>query len=136
MQHSHSRHQKTNSNLLRINFKTQTEVQQLTATRRSYVHKPIVKFSGASPKCLLFANFSKYLWFKTKQFTGLLEFVKLYKQNSLKKLFLLHYLPKLYIGFKLKQRLKPIQNNSQFSLILKIFTCKPRTSGQVGLQCT
>ena len=28
------------------------------------------------------------------------EFLKLYKQNPLETFFLLHYLPKLYIGFK------------------------------------
>ena len=33
------------------------------------------------------ANFSTYWWFQTKQFTRLLEFTKLYKQNPLVNLF-------------------------------------------------
>ena len=44
-------------------------------TRGSHVHKPIVKFLGASWK-FIFANFSKYWWIQTKQFTMLLEFIK------------------------------------------------------------
>ena len=40
--------------------------------RRSYVYKPMVKFSGGGggiPKKFFFANFLKYWWFQTNQFT-------------------------------------------------------------------
>ena len=42
---------------------------------------------------------SKYWWFHTKWLTGLLEFIKRYKQNPLENFFYFHYLAKLYIGF-------------------------------------
>ena len=65
--------------------------------RGSYVHKLMVGFSAASQ--FVFAYFSKYWWFHTKQFTGLSEFRKLYKQNPLEKLFIFTIIPKLYFGF-------------------------------------
>ena len=46
------------------------------------------------------ANLSEYWWFQAKQFTRLLEFIKLYKQNSLGEFFFSHYLPKIYFGFR------------------------------------
>ena len=48
-------------------------------SRGSYVHKPMVTFSGASRKCKFDSIFSKYWWFQTKRFTRLLE----HKQNAL-----------------------------------------------------
>ena len=84
-------------------FKRQIEVQQLTTTRGRYmymyVHKPNVKYMGASWKKKK-KNPSKYRWFQTKQFTRLLEFTKLYKENPLEKENNVHYLSKLCIGFK------------------------------------
>ena len=38
-------------------------------------------FSEPSPRSLFSANFSKYLWFRTKQFTRLLEFIKPMRQG-------------------------------------------------------
>ena len=79
---SEFRHQKTTSNLLRINLKC-----KLLTTRGSYVHKHKVKFWGPSHTCFFVfvfvcvcANSSKYRWFQTKQFTKVLEFIKLCKQ--------------------------------------------------------
>ena len=57
-------------------------------TRGSFVHKPMVKFSGASRKCTFCAIFSKYRWFQTKWFTRLVEFIKLCKQNPLENFFI------------------------------------------------
>ena len=71
------------------------------ATRGSYVHNSMVTFWGAFWKCKFYAVFSKYWWFQTKLFTGLLELIQLYKQSPLEKILIVdHYLPKLYIGFK------------------------------------
>ena len=49
---------------------------------------------------LYFSIFSKFGWFKTKQFTGLLEFIKLYKQNPLEKFFIFTIYQKYTIRFK------------------------------------
>ena len=68
-------------------FKQQIKVLQNMATKGSYVHNSMVRFSGASRKCYFYAIFSKYWWFQTKWFIGLLELVQLYKQNSLEKIF-------------------------------------------------
>ena len=46
------------------------------ATRGSYVHKPMVKLFGG-----VLWNFLQILIFQTKQFTGLLELMQLYKQT-------------------------------------------------------
>ena len=104
MQHSHPRHYKATTNVLNIKER-QIEGQQ-------WVHtwKPMVKFLGASQK--FFANFSKYWSFPTKQFTRLLEFIKLYKQNPLDIFFLSFslkekLLPKLYFGFIIQSRDMP-----------------------------
>ena len=50
----------------------------------------MVKFSGASRKYQIFKNFAKYWWVQTKQFTSLLEFIKLCTQNPLDKLFTIY----------------------------------------------
>ena len=81
MQHSHSRHQKTTSNFLRIHFKSKLGFGNGSPLEGAmYIN---LWFGGSSRKCHLFAIFSKYWWFQTKRFTRLLEFIKLYKQNSL-----------------------------------------------------
>ena len=56
------------------------------ATKGSYVHNSMVTISGASRKFLFYAVSSKFSWFQTKRFTGLLELIKLYKQNSLEEI--------------------------------------------------
>ena len=54
------------------------------ATRGSYG-----RIFGGIPKMLfLDAFFSENWWFQTKRFTGLLELIKLYKQNPLDKFFI------------------------------------------------
>ena len=63
----------------------------------NFLHKPKVKFSGGHPQnvyyyFLFYTIVSKY-WFQTKPFAGLLEFIKLYKQNPLES-FYFHCLPK------------------------------------------
>ena len=69
------------------------------ATRGSYVHNSTVKFSGASWTCEFYAIFSKYGWFLTKRFKGLLELIQLYKQISLEKIFIFTIYQNYYIGF-------------------------------------
>ena len=82
VQHSHSRHQETTSNLLKITLKgMQIDDQQWTITRGSFVHKPMVKFSRYVPQtfcCCCCCKYLKLLMVSTKQFTRLLEFIKLY----------------------------------------------------------
>ena len=57
-------------------------------TRGSYVHIRMVKFLGASSDVSCFYNFLKILIVSDmKQFTGILEFIKLYKQNPLENFF-------------------------------------------------
>ena len=56
MQHSHSRHKKITSNLLRIHLKGKLRY----TTRGSYVHKPMVQFWGASWFFLLSQNIDGY----------------------------------------------------------------------------
>ena len=51
VQHSHFRHQKTTSNLLRVDLKCKLSFKHWMASRGSHVHKPMVKISGASQKC-------------------------------------------------------------------------------------
>ena len=82
VQHSHSRHQETTSNLLRIHLQG-----KLMFGNSSPLEGAMYIFGGI-PKMLVFAIFSKYWWFQTKQFTRLLEFIKLYKQNPLEKIFI------------------------------------------------
>ena len=57
-------------------------------TRGSYVHKPVLNFSGASWKCV-FMQFSQNIdGFRQEQFSRLLKLIKLYKQNPLEIFFL------------------------------------------------
>ena len=82
-------------------FKKQIKFHQCTATRGSYVHKPIVNFffwgGGGILKCYFYAIFSKYWWFQTKQFTRLLEFIKLYETKPIRELFLFSLFTKTLI---------------------------------------
>ena len=59
------------------------------ATRGSYmyVHNSMVKVLGY-PKKVRTAVFSNFWWFQTKLFTGLLQLIKLYKQNPLEEIFI------------------------------------------------
>ena len=72
-------------------------------TKGSYVHNTMVKFLGASQKCIFnfFANFSKCWWFQTKQLTKFFWIHKtLVKQNPLHFFFFtIYYWPSL--DFKL-----------------------------------
>ena len=77
VQHSHSRHQKITSNLLRFRITLKGRERDwgspmngsLEGATCTCIHKHMTKFLGASWKCLSFANFSKYWWFQTKQLT-------------------------------------------------------------------
>ena len=52
-----------------------------------HVHKPMVKLWGGIPPFFFFCNISKYWLFQTKQFTRLLEFIKLYNKTQINLLF-------------------------------------------------
>ena len=93
VQYSHSRQQKTTSNFLRITLKGRLGSQQWMITSGSYmyVHKPMVKFSGASLK-KSFANISKHWWFHTK-LTRLLEVIK---RNWLEKILIFFIIYQIY----------------------------------------
>ena len=86
MQHSYAKHQKTTSNLLGITFKGRLRVSNDMTTKGSYANKTYMCgkiLGGGGAKFLFFvvANISKYWWFQPKNFTGLLGFIKLYKQK-------------------------------------------------------
>ena len=88
MQHSHSRHQKTTSNFLRITIE-----KAGWGSAMNNVHKPMVKLSGAPNE--LFLQILQNIWlFQTEQFTRLLE------TKPIRAIFHFQYLPKLYFGFK------------------------------------
>ena len=93
VQHSHSRHQKTTSDLLKLNLRgTFRFSNERPLSRWSYVHEPIYmirKLSGHPD--FFFKRKKKNEWFQIF-FTRLLEFIKLYKQNPLEN-FYFHYLP-------------------------------------------
>ena len=87
VQYSHSRHQKTTSNFLRIHLKGRLEVSKEWSLEGA-MYKPMVKILGSIlTTFFVVANFSKYWWFQTKQFTRLLEFIKLCKQNPCRHFF-------------------------------------------------
>ena len=69
-------------------------------TRGSYVYKPMIRFFGDIPKKLFFVvEFLQILMASEKKFP-----IAFRIQNTINKThdnFFLHYLPKLYIGFKL-----------------------------------
>ena len=91
VQHSHSRYRITTSNMsnrLRINLKcTYSCSNGRPLEGAMYINLSWKNSRGASRKWKkkkkIISNFSKYPWFQTKQFTRLLEFIKLYKQNPL-----------------------------------------------------
>ena len=63
VQHSHSRHQKTTSNFLRINLKgilKFNEIWPLEGATCMYIIFFMVEFSGTPRKCLFYAIFSEY----------------------------------------------------------------------------
>ena len=65
-----------------------------------YVHKPMIKFSGALSIFFLLHISQNIDGFRQKQILRLLDFIKLYEQNPFTVLdfFFLHYLPKLYLA--------------------------------------
>ena len=102
VQHFHSRHQKTTSNLLRINFKREIKIQPFMTTRASYVHNSMVILIGASTKMLVLCNFLKILMVSDKMICRAFRTrATLYKQTPIGELYNFHYLPLLYIGFNL-----------------------------------
>ena len=71
LQHSHSRHQKTTSNLIRIKlngtlrFSTRFTLQRPLEGAMYIVHKPVVKFSGASQNIFLEISQNLMVLYKT-----------------------------------------------------------------------
>ena len=107
MQHSHSRHQKTISNLLRINLKG------MLRFGNGWLLTNLWQNFGVLPeKGYFFAMFSKYWWFQTKRFTRLLEFILNVMNKTQERIFFFFTIyPNctiLYIGFKHKSyRMSP-----------------------------
>ena len=86
--------------------------QQWTITRGSFVHKPMVKFSGYIPQtfcCCCCCKYLKLLMVSTKQFTRLLEFIKLYLNKINPFIFLNHLFtnPVLWLESPLHSGLDP-----------------------------
>ena len=83
VQQSHSRCQKTTSNLLGITLKGRLRVSNEQSSEGAmYIN--ICWNSWGIPRNYFFSqNFSIYWWFQTKLFTRLLEFIKLCKQTPL-----------------------------------------------------
>ena len=99
VQHSHSRHQKTTSNFLRINLKGNLRFIHSWPLEGAMYITLWWHFRGHPENFSFFTIFSKYWWFQTKWFTGLLELLQIYKQNPLEKFFIFTIYQN-YIGFK------------------------------------
>ena len=83
------RHQKTTSNLLRINLKGILKFNEIWPIEGAMYITMWKNFRGHPEKCLVLCNFLRKLYgFRQKRFTGLLELTKLYKQNPLEKFFI------------------------------------------------
>ena len=99
MQQSHSRHQKTTSQLFRITLKGRLRGQQWKITGVSYVHKPMVNCLGA-PTIYYFANISKILIVSDKTIIKTFIIHKtLYKQYPFEK-FWIFTVYQNYFSFK------------------------------------
>ena len=104
MQLSHSRHQKTTSNLRRIHLKGKSRFGNGSPLEGAMYINLWSNIWG-HPEYDVVAILSKYGWFQTKRFTRILQFTKLHKQNPLvREFFYFRYLPKLHIGFKVHCR--------------------------------
>ena len=80
------RYQKTTSNFLRITLKGSMRVSNEWLLEGDMYINLYGKILGASWKVMLFCKFLKTSMVSDKQLTRLLEFIKLYKQNSLENL--------------------------------------------------
>ena len=79
VQHSRSSHQKPTSKLLRINLNCKLRFNHpWPLDGAMYIYNSMLKLFGGIPKMFVYAVFSKYWWFQTKWFTGLLELLQLY----------------------------------------------------------
>ena len=70
------------------------------ATRRSYVHNSMVKFSRAYRKLLVLCNFLKMLMVSDKTVHRAFRSRRTLWTKPIREIFHFHSLPKLYIGFK------------------------------------
>ena len=84
--HSHSRYQKATSNLLRINLKGKLRFSD-ERPQEGAMYINLWQNIRGHHKIYFVANISKYWRFQTKQFTRLVELIKLYK-NPLENLFI------------------------------------------------
>ena len=106
VQHAHSSHQKTTSNLLRINLIGTLKFNEIWPLEGAvyitllYLCNSMVEISGAYRKFKFYAIFSENLWFQTKRFTGLLELIQLYKRNTLEKFLIFTIYQKYILGWK------------------------------------
>ena len=88
MQHSHSRHQKTTSNLLRISLKDILKFNEIWPLEGAMYITLWQNFRG-HPKSVSFMQFSQKIdGFRQKDSQGFLEPIQLYKQNPLEKFFI------------------------------------------------
>ena len=86
VQHSHSRHQKTTSTLLRINLEGILKFNEIWPLEGAMYITLWENFRG-HPKSVSLKQFSQKIDGFTG-FTGLLELIQLYKQNPLQKFFI------------------------------------------------
>ena len=86
MQHSHTRHL-TTSNLLRITVKCRLRFSNEWPLEGAVYINLYGKILPGIPNFFVFCKLFKYWWFQTKQFTGLLEFMKLYKIHCILEIF-------------------------------------------------
>ena len=88
VQHSHSRHHKTTSNLLRIDLKGILKFNEILPLEGAMYITLYSRIFGGIPKMVVLCNFCRNWRFQTNIFTGLLELIQLYKQNPLEKFFI------------------------------------------------
>ena len=99
------RHQKTTSNLLRINLKGILMFNEIWPLAGAMYITLWENFREHSEIFCFYAIFSENLWFQTKRFTGLLELIQLYKRNPLEKFFIFTIYQNYTLA--LNQHLKP-----------------------------
>ena len=85
------------------------KVQQCMTTRGSFVHKPMVNFLGGIPEMFSFMQFYQNIdVFRQNDSQGFTTHKMYTNKTQMLEIFFFyfHYLPKLYIGFKVSEILK------------------------------
>ena len=104
--HSHSRQQKTTSNLLRINLRGILKFNEIWPQEGALYITLWQKFGG-HPKNFSFMQFCQKIDGFRQRFTGLLELLQLYKQNPLEKFLIFTIYQNYTLAFMNMPKLMP-----------------------------